>query len=298
MEPFALLYKDTCKKKHNNVFILRDMGVGDMICTIGLLEYLSTIYDEVRTTCRVEFLKYFNMFHKENPKIKPFVYKKEFLKPYGWAFPDEILEELSKTYDIRRVGNYYKTYEAYNEKIYDYPKSYYDNCKLPHSYAKDYLNIVIPQNIIDMYDELFTNHKKYIVTHQESSTCSPNLIKKQNIDINKILVIDVNKNLYDTSHKYYDIANKFVNLANPLWYKLLLEHAYVICVIDSMIYALTMCLDISNVHTKICYHRAPPKFLGNNGYTYIQLLCKKDSRNNSRYSFADESLYLIYDPHI
>jgi hypothetical protein len=275
-------------KKSNKVFVLGDMGIGDMISMMGLLEYLSTFYDEVYASCREEFLKYFHQFHYYSPRIKPIVYKKEYIKSNGWIFPLDILSRINMEMDIVRIGYYAKRYEYTPTKVHDYPDSFYEECGISPEIGKKYFFIFYPPEIIKLYDELFEKYPKYIVVHQEGSTCNQDIISKRKININEKLVINVNKNMYDKNHKFYEIANKFLNLENPLWYAKLIEHSMEIYVVDSMIYTLSLFVDTSKIQRKICYHRSSPYILGNKGYEYIQLKEFINSDHKKEYKFADE----------
>lgn len=283
---------------NKKVFVLRDMGAGDMICTFGMLEYLSTLYEEVLTNCIEHSVNLFVALHKDNSKIKYLVYKKEYMAN-GWNFPAQILQELSLTHDIIKIGHYYGTYLDNPIKIYDYPDSYYDDCGIPRSYSKSYLKFSIPNDLQKIYNNLFASKSPYIVVHQESSSCHPDIVRKQHINVDKQLVIDVNKNLYHKDHCFYEIANKFVNLVNPLWYAPLIMNANELYVTDSMLYSLSICLDITNVKRKICYNRSDNNFLGfKSGYEYIKLVYKRDMEGHFRFSYPDEQFYLLNDPHI
>lgn len=287
-------------KKH--AFILRNMGIGDMIVTTGLVEYVSKFYESVMVLCRSEFVQFLYRFHHHNNKIKHYTFDKNFADKsgVGWAFPKENVDILRKTHDIIAIGHYSAT-----GNISVFPSSYYDDAGIPFEFMKTYVKIVpyidgmnedtvngvvIPKEIMDIYKELFFTHEKYIVVHQEGSTCNMNLIQKCMIDINDMLVIDVNKNVYPNDHKWHNIAEKFVNFDNPMWYKLLLENAYGLCLVDSCIHALSYLCDISKVKQKVCYSRAEAFPYVDAGFKYIQTYVKRINGQFVTY-YADPAYY-------
>jgi len=289
------IYKQ--RDQHKIAFVLCNMGIGDMLVTVGIREYLSTKYDTVIMLCREEFLPYLYRFHEGNDKIKHYVYQKSFMAKFGWSFPKEIVDEFAKLADIYALGHY-----SPSGKMETFPVSFYDDCCVDFKYIKSFVNIIpydekqltasvkgiiIPKHIMQQYKDLFDNHKSYIVVHQEGSTCNLDFVKKCAIDINDILVIDLNKNLYTREHPWYNIAEKFINFDNPMWYKPLLENATGLCLVDSCIHALAYLIDISNVKQPICYYRASTCDYVDAGFKYIHLVEGYDINKKIHFSYPD-----------
>lgn len=292
------IYTKRINKKH--AFVLCNMGIGDMIVTTGLREYVSKFYDTVTVLCRQEYIPFLYRFHQGNDKIKHHVYDCNFARKngIGWSFPKEIIDAYRKTHDIIALGHYSTT-----GHISMYPVSYYDDAGIPYEFIKTYVPIIpytegidtehtkcviIPKEIMAIYNELFDTHKKYVVVHQTGSTCDMDLTKKCMIDLDDMLVIDLNKNLYPKEHKWYNIAEKFIDFDNPMWYKLLLENATGICLVDSCIHALSYLCDLSNVKQKICYSRAEAFPYVDAGYKYIQTYVQK-TREGKYYTIFGDS---------
>lgn len=274
------IYKPSnCK----DAFFLCNMGIGDMIVTTGIIEFLTTIYDTVTVVCRGEYINYLYKFHNNNNKIKVLVYDTKYSDTIKWSFSKELLVKICKNMDVYAIGHHSQT-----GKLLVYPDSYYDHCYLPLSYMKDYVHINIPQSIMNIYDVLFKKYSKYIVVHQSGSTCDLDLINKYKININKILTIDVNKNLYDKTNEFHYISDKFINFENPLWYSLLLENAYEIYITDSCIHALSYLLDLSRVSKKICVIREYGFKYANHGFENIQLKMFNCGIGIYKYVFPDE----------
>lgn len=291
----ANIYKNNMK--HDVAFVLCNMGVGDMIVTTGLREYLSTIYNSVIALCRPEYTQYLYKFHEGNKKIKHFAYEKKFMTGFSWTFPQEIVNEFSTRADIYALGHY-----SVSGIINIYPVSYYEDACMPFEYMKTYVHItpyndnidmssvkgvIIPKHVMSLYNDFFSQHKSYIVVHQIGSTCNIDLIKKCQIDINDMIVIDINKNLYLQDHPWHDTAQKFINFENPMWYKLLLENATGLCLVDSCIHSLAYLCDLSHVKQKICYYRSHTFPYVDAGFKYVQLYEYYTAPGRVQFSFPD-----------
>ena len=311
--------------KHDIAFVLCNMGVGDMIVTTGLREYLSTIYDSVIALCRPEYVQYLYKFHEGNKKIKHFAYEKKFMTGCCWTFPRELVDKFSEQADIYALGHY-----SASGIINVYPVSYYEDACIPFEYMKTHVHItpyndnidissvkgvgiedstarpnvrgvgiedstarpnvrgvIIPKHIMSLYNDFLTQHKSYIVTHQIGSTCDIDLIKKCQINIDDMIVIDINKNLYLPNHSWHDMAQKFINFENPMWYKLLLENATGLCLVDSCIHSLAYLCDLSRVKQKICYYRSHSFPYVDAGFKYIQLCEYYYAPGRVQFSFPD-----------
>jgi hypothetical protein len=279
-KPFTYL------RGHKNAFFLCNMVIGDMIVTTGIVEHLTTIYNTVTVVCRAEHAHFLYKLHEGNAKIRHFIYKNEFKTNNLWTFPRELTDEINKTMDIYAVGHY-----SENGKMSSFPSSYYDDCNIPIEYMKSKVNIKIPIQMQNIYNEL-KKYGKYVVLQQNGSTCSLDLINNFKININRCLTIDVNKNLYQKNHKFYEISNKFINLQNPFWYKPLLENAFEIYMIDSCLHALTFLIDISHVSKKICAYRSDIYDLNDNKIEYVELENIKLPNDKRLYKFKLRNYFL------
>lgn len=267
---------------HDDAFFLCNMGIGDMIVTAGIIEYLTTKYNSVTVVCRPEHERFLSCFHEGNNKIKPFPYKEEFKSSCGWTFPRELTDIFNTSMDIYAIGHY-----SQSGKIDIFPTSYYDDIKLPIKYIHN-IHFTTPNYIMNYYDEL-KSYGEYIVVHQIGSTCKLDLIDKYNINIEKTLTIDVNKNLYKIGHRFYNIANKFINLYNPLWYITLLENASELYLVDSCIHALAAYLsDTSKAKRKVCISRATLFTYAQTGFEYVNLINKRMMDGSRFYMFEDD----------
>ena len=263
----------------NIACVIGNGGMGDLITYIGMINYLATKYNSVIVACMKMYYVQFKYFFA-NPKI--------ILYPIN-AYDNTTMEQfdhmmrINRMYDIYAFGHYGYKYVDYhkfrkilpNDKcvpvIYDYPISYYNDVNIPISYMKDYFTVSYTSDILELYQELNNKYPKYIVVHQIGSNQSFDIVKYNNLDLNKILTIDVNKNLYDKKHKYYKIAEKFVNIKSVIFYAKLVENASALYLIDSCIHALALVVNVDNASPKICYQRETRFTYGFNKFEYYLL---------------------------
>lgn len=265
-----------------DAFVIANTGLGDSISIIGLVNYLSTIYKRIFVTCIIEFYEHVKTFY-DNPKIIVYPINKDGpMEPYEFT---TLMQELHHIYDLYPIGNYgairidmkkyIKTMKdgSIRKIISKYPTSYYSDANVPIECLTKYFSIKYPQDILDMYDELLSQYPIYRVVHQNGSNAEIDVRNFHKFDINTILTIDVNKNLYKKGHAFYDISQKFINLRSVIYYGKLLENASELYLIDSCIHALALVVDISKATTRICYKREARFNYGiPNKFQYCQLI--------------------------
>lgn len=264
-------------------FVIGNDGLGDMISYSGAVNYIATMYKFVYVACRNDYYKQAQcIFHKDNIIVHPIdTIKEDKVNDYSFT---EMMKLCTDIYDLYLLGNYdaehvdNKTYtKIYKDGttkkvIHDYPISYYEDLKMPIEIMTKYFSVKYPENILKDYDELLKNYPKYVVIHQIGSNASVNIVAHQKLDIDKILVIDVNNNLYQKGHKFYEIANKFINLPSVIYYAKLLENADALYLMDSCIHALALVVDISKSKECICYKRESRFDYGFDKFFYYNLI--------------------------
>jgi hypothetical protein len=252
------------EKRSDIAFIIGNAGLGDSISLIGMANYLTTIYKLVFFTTSRSFRDTVKLFFT-NPKI--IVYDYDEKKTNIFEF-DLIMRKFSEVYDLYILGHFGNltldrsskytkvTLSGETKKIiHDYPKSYYEDVNIPPEYAITYFSVTYDDDILKRYDELLSQYSKYRVVHQVGSTAKFDVIKKFDIDINDMLTIDVNRNLYPSEHKYHDICEKFINLPKITNYAKLLENASELYLMDSCIHALALLVNINKAYPRVCLKR-------------------------------------------
>ena len=230
------------KKK---AFFYGHLGMGDMFWLCGAVRYLSTSYDEVVVVCKQRNLQNVQMMYVDDPSIKFFVVESdETLFPFQQQKKGLIEKE---GYDIHSCG-----YHSPSPKIYEFPYCFYDDLKLPRETMKQYFYIPTYNEALDLFREVIEVNPNYILVHQQSSGKRMPIWEKLAAQKPSILLLDINENHYPEGHPYSRIAGKIVN--QPLlFYKLLMEYARGIHLLESSFYCLASHLDLSNVPEKICY---------------------------------------------
>lgn len=266
------------KNKLQQAFVIGNAGLGDIITYIGMVNYLSCYYKKVFVACMISNYNQVKLFFNNKNIIVYPINKNKYENMYN--FHDMMV--ASKMYDIYAFGHYgalsvdvvkyTKVMKNGIERIilYDYPQSYYDDAGIDISVMRDYFKVSYPEEIKKIYDDFFVKNISYIVVHQTGSSVVQNFIEYYNIDINKKLVIDVEKNLYEKEHKFYNIAENFVMFPSVIYYAKLIENASEIYVIDSCIHALALVVDLK-AKVKICHKRAPIIKYAFNKFIYIEL---------------------------
>ena len=209
------------EKKHNKKAIfLGHLGLGDNILCNGLVRTIAITYDEVFVICKYFNAKNFEIMYSDNYKIK--------------ILPVNDDTEASSVFNNTPI-EYYRFscgFQA-NKNTYDFPYSFYDDCKIDRS---NFWNMFyIPQ--IDFSKELFNTVKDipYIFIHNKCASgyvVNIECITKF-LDSPDTLYINPCINMYNKDHKYYQIANNLLD--KPLvYYTDIIINALKIFMVDSL----------------------------------------------------------------
>jgi hypothetical protein len=230
------------KKK---AFFYGHLGMGDMFWLCGAVRYLSTCYDEVVVVCKQRNLQNVQMMYVDDPSIKFFVVESdEALFPFQQQKKGLIEKE---GYDIYSCG-----YHSPSPKIYEFPYCFYDDLKLPRETMRQYFYVPTYTEAIDLFRQVIDVNPNYMLIHQQSSGKRMPIWERLASQRPDALLLDINENHYPEGHQYHGIAGKVVN--QPLlFYKILMEYARGIHLLESSFYCFASHLDLSNVPEKICY---------------------------------------------
>ena len=265
--------KGYVKKK---VFVLTHFGLGDMINCIGMIRYLSTVYDELLVVCRKIFYNNIKMLF-ENDKTIKFHLCDDFQDISPRICDVEKFKKIVNGYDVRLCGPMNKPYivsketgEILSENFKDMlPYCFYEDCGLNPSIYREYSFIPRIYESINLYNEVKNVSEKYIILHKSCSLGNMFELNElvKNIDINQTLVIDIDKNMYEKGHKYYEIAEKCI-MKPVLYYVDLIENSLMNILSDSCLFCLALQL---NIKTKNNYYigRAKYDYLFEEKYGFI-----------------------------
>jgi len=233
--------KGYAKKK---AFFYGHLGLGDMFWMCGAVRYLATCYDEVVVVCKDKYVKNVEQMYNDDPTIKIYAIIDDYiLQPFQTVAKPNIESNLGIT--VYACG-----YHGEKPRIYEFPLCFYDDLKIPRSVRSDYFYVPTTQAATSLYHAI--RPLKYFVVHQQSQNKKLPIWETLNTHRPDILILDLNKNHYENTHPLYHRAEIVVN--KPLLdYKLLLENADEIHLLESSVYCFASHLDLSKVNVKMCY---------------------------------------------
>ena len=197
------------------------------VTSIGMIRYLSIMYDNVIIVCDPKSMKNTQLFYIDDPDIK--------------IYPN--LPNISgcENYDIFNYGD---------NSINCIPFNFYNNLHIEPSIFWDYFYISKP--LTNLYNNI--KDIQYVFVHNINKHGRVFDIKiiEDTLNISKDYILIVNPciNMYKSSHKFYNLANKFV-------YKQLIEYSEIIInatgviVCDSPLFYMAINL---NIKTDKCYY--------------------------------------------
>lgn len=225
-------------------FILTHLGLGDIITSISMVRYLSTIYDEVLVVCKNKSIENVKLFYNDDCSIKILGVDNDNNISPKYGYPIELFKEKTKDYDLYMCG----FHNLQNKKI-DYkniPYSFYKQLNIPVNVFWDYFHIPTDLKSLDLYNEI--KNQKYVFVHNKASNgivFSDDLIKnKLNINKDNLLFINPDYNFYDKTHHFFELANKFINHYLPSYVDII-KNAHYNILTDSSFFCLAMQLEIN-----------------------------------------------------
>lgn len=223
-------------------FFYGHLGLGDMFWMNGAVRYLATAFDEVVVVCKERNLANVAAMYADDPTIHPFPLNDEISnRPFfTWR---HLVEKDEIT--VFACG-----YHTSNPQIYEFPHSFYDDIKLSREIRTKYFHVPTVAEATVLYDKV--KHMKYAIIHEQSSVKTMPIWNAVNKEKPGLLLLDINRNHYDADHPYHDLAE--VVVSKPLLqYKILLENAEEIHLLESSLYCFASHLDLSNVKGRYCY---------------------------------------------
>ena len=250
--------KEQKNYKHKKAMVLGHLGMGDQFYIIGMIRYLSTIYDEVLVICKNNTENNVREIYSDDQSIKIMsVISDRVISPaYGASITqfNKVFNNYSKyLLGFHRHG--LRATYGNGKQIYDLPFSFYDDVQIDCQVFWDYFHVNKPDNSIILYNSInqTKNDNKYIFIHNTSSNGEvfslEFIINKFNIDKNNTLVINPCKCMYDSSDNYFDLASQFVEKPILEYYDTI-ENANMVIMSDSSFLCLAQHIEIK---TDKCY---------------------------------------------
>jgi len=234
--------------KKPKAFVYSHLGLGDMICMIGAVRYLATLYDEVHVACKNKSKEAMEDIYGDNPKIKLIgVNGDEDLQPWS----DKSKEYKKDGYDVYSCGQYSL---KPSKDVHDFPNSFYDDMDIPRKVRKTHFSVPRTESAKQLFESF--KGRPYIVVHQNASNHKFPIVEKLRSGGEKRLIIDLNTNQVDstTDPEGHALASKAI--FKPLTdYVDLFEGAEEIHCIDSAIFCFAMHLDLDKVKRRVLYRR-------------------------------------------
>lgn len=227
--------------------VIGHMGIGDHIGLIGAVRWIALQHDETVVVCKHNYATNIQSFFQDNPTIKLWVVNGAYV---NGLYPTDETQGEAVLYNPEDWTNVYRSgfYKLPNHGYEDLPSCFYLDMGIDPSVRHSHFFIPTTKEALELYNLI--KHQPYIFIQQKSSNTFTSLVSW---DINQILTIDSNKNVYDSSHPWYELAEKFINL--PLiTYTEVIKHAKEIHMVDSCFYCMACYIPL-DAEVKKCYNR-------------------------------------------
>lgn len=236
--------------------VIGHMGIGDHIGLIGAVRYIAMQHDETVVVCKRQYAGNVASFFADNPTIKLWVVDMAYTKQPTPTSAGEIVPvDPTKFTTVYRSGFY-----AYpNHGFEDLPKCFYRDMGLDPEIRHTHFHVPTSQEARDLYAQIAD--QPYIFVQQKSSSHTTPLVTW---DVDAILTLDPNLNLYPPEHRWHSLAQSFVN-RDFLSYTLTIQNAKEIHTVDSSFYCLACYLPLK-AEVKRCYARETGAFIST--YTF------------------------------
>lgn len=214
-------------------FVLHHLGLGDHVCMVGAVRYIALQHDETVVVCKKTNAKNVSAFFADDPSIK-------------LELVDERFTCDSSGYtNIYISGEHARIYHNWD----DFPMCFYDDMKMDRSIRYTYFHV--PEITAT---QILVPDVPYIFVHQIFAGNGGGIVSSMiTWDINTVLTLDPNINLYAKDHPWHDLAESVVN--RPfLDYTKLIRHAKEVHVVNSSFYCLASHLDL-DASVARCYLR-------------------------------------------
>jgi GNAT superfamily N-acetyltransferase len=231
-------------------FLLTHLGLGDLICNIGAIRYLSTLYDEVKVVVKRKDYKNIQLLLCDDKSISFYILESNDSGELSMleGAPYEVWANATEGNTCYLSGFYSETNTPNDILPFNFYIDYNINTEIFWTY------FFVPT--LSESNDLFAKVKdiKYVFMHAIASSGKVFSVEKiegmLNISKDSILILNPNENMYPVGHPFYELANEMVN--HPLaYYKTTIENASIIVCCDSSFFCLSMNLALN---AEKCYY--------------------------------------------
>ena len=225
--------------------VICHMGIGDYINLIGAIRYIALQHDETVVVVKRENAGNVASFFSDNPTIKFWLVDGAYTVPPTDTRAGEIVPiDRTKFVSVYQSGFY--TYPR--DHFEDLPKGFYRDMGMDPNIRHSHFHLPTTETAKQLYEGL--GNEPYVFVQQRSSSRITPIVTW---DIDSILTIDPNMNVYPDGHRWYALAQSVVNKA-MIDYTELIRHAKELHTVDSSFYCMACYLPLDAV-VKKCYNR-------------------------------------------
>lgn len=215
--------------------VIHHLGLGDHIGMIGAVRYIALQYDETHVISKPNNLENVRSLFSDNPTI---------------TVVCEPNSEANYYTNIYRSGCYCQSPHPYT----DLPSCFYRDMGMDPQIRHTHFYVPTTSGANEMYKMLSGVPYRFV---QQTSSSHTTPLVTWNID--DVLTIDPNTNLYPKDHRWYSIAESCVN--KPfLDYTKVIAHADEIHTVESSFYCLACYIPL-DAKVKRCYARETGAFI-------------------------------------
>jgi hypothetical protein len=249
--------------KAKQAFYLGHKGIGDMINLQGAVNYLSESVDELFVVCHSFYVDVAKDLYRDNPKVRLLQVKltTEVCRN-GQTMPGEIVQwtptfqKIMTYFESTHIcGIYLPTTVIWKKDwvAHPIPDCFYDDLGLDRKIKTTHNTLQSTSQTRRLYEPL--EGKTYIFVHQTSSNTYVSLVKW---NIQEVLTIDPDTNLYKPGDPFYELANRFLK-QNIFDYYDVIKNASEIYTVDSSYSCLALYCKPLKATKKGCYIRSSRK---------------------------------------
>jgi hypothetical protein len=228
-------------------FFLGHLGLGDMITCMPIIRYLRTKYDEVKVHCFEKYLDNCKLIYKDDPGVTFYtVNTLEEISPHYERITTEEFRKIIEGYELYMCG-YHFPYRDVSLENHKACFLFYDDLDIDRRVFREYFHLPEYEESKRLYD--LVKERNYCLMHGNTSHGHlfdyKEIEKYFGLSKDEVIILDIEKNIYEETHPFYTIAQEFVK--QPLvFYKDSLIHAPMLVTTNSCLFCLAVCLPMES----------------------------------------------------